>query len=78
MLPWIRILTPLLLVATATATASAGAGKILHYNAAGETSAPARYRDWIFLSSGLNMNYSPGGPSAGDDTFDNVFVDPAS
>ena len=74
MLPKLRILAPLLLVATA----SAGAGDVLHYNSAGETTVPVDYRDWIFLSSGLNMNYAAGGPAEGGDAFDNVFVDPAS
>ena len=33
---------------------------------------PEDYRDWVFLSSGMNMNYSP---QAGDhDMFTNVFV----
>lgn len=67
------VLSPLLLVA-----ATAGAGDVPLYNAAGEVTVPPDYRDWIFLSSGLNMNYSLGGPAAGSDEFDNVFVDPKS
>lgn len=72
MLRALSALPPLLLVA------AAGAGDVPRYNAAGEITVPANYRDWIFLSSGLNMNYSAGGPAAGGDEFDNVFVDPAS
>ncbi len=72
MLRLLSALPPLLLVAAVSA------GNVPHYNAAGEVTLPADYRDWIFLSSGLNMNYSLGGPAAGSDEFDNVFVDPAS
>jgi len=49
------------------------------YNAAGELLLPANYREWIFLSSGLGMNYGPMA-MAGDENppFDNVFVAPAA
>jgi len=33
---------------------------------------PENYREWIYLSSGLGMNYSP--VSMGEDMFTNVFV----
>lgn len=71
----VRVLSvlPLLLLG-----AAAGAGEVPPHNAASEISVPADYRDWIFLSSGLNMNYSLGGPTASGDEFDNVFVDPTS
>lgn len=35
---------------------------------------PENYREWIFLSSGLGMNYSP--TAEGPDMFTNVFVAP--
>jgi len=40
---------------------------------------PANYREWVFLSSGLGMNYGPLAARA-DETprFDNVFVSPAA
>jgi hypothetical protein len=39
---------------------------------------PADYREWIFLSSGLGMNYGPLAASRPGDApqFDNVFVNP--
>jgi hypothetical protein len=37
---------------------------------------PADYREWVFLSSGIGMDYDPG-PSAGQ-RFGNVFVNPTS
>jgi Cytochrome P460 len=44
--------------------------------------APKQYREWIFLSSGIDMSYSPKAASAasmdmgGQSIFDNVFVNP--
>lgn len=43
----------------------------------GDLIAPTDYRDWIFLSSGLDMNYRDA-TAAREHAFDNVFVDPAS
>ena len=45
------LLSPLLLIA---ATSTQGGPR---YNKAGELIAPTDYREWVFLSSGLNMNY---------------------
>lgn len=70
MLRTLGTLMPLLLVA------AAGPGDTPRFNAAGEIAFPADYREWVFLSSGLDMNYSSGGEAAGE--FDNVFVDPVS
>jgi hypothetical protein len=40
---------------------------------------PADYREWIFLSSGLGMNYGPNAPAAGQpQSFTNVYVNPSS
>ena len=42
---------------------------------------PAEYREWVFLSSGLGMNYnapSPGAPPPTRQFFTNVFVNPSS
>lgn len=47
------------------------------YTADGKLLPPLQYREWIFLTSGLDMSYRPG---AGGDMhmFDNVFVEPAA
>jgi hypothetical protein len=37
---------------------------------------PAQYREWIFLTCGLDMNYSATAPMPGQSMFDNVFVNP--
>ena len=45
----------------------------------GQLRFPARYREWVFLSSGLGMTYGPNAPAAGEPLrFDNVFVNPSS
>jgi len=44
------------------------------YAANGDMLAPANYREWIYLSSGIGMSYSP--QPAGMTMFDNVFVNP--
>jgi hypothetical protein len=44
------------------------------YGPHGELIFPATYREWIFLSSGIDMSYRQGG-MPGHSMFDNVFVD---
>jgi Cytochrome P460 len=68
-----------------TVAALAGADQSTHddgprFDAKGELLLPANYREWIFLSSGLGMNYGPLAAKAGDENprFDNVFVSPAA
>ncbi len=40
---------------------------------------PTDYREWIFLSAGLGMNYGPNAPAAGQpQSFTNVYVNPTS
>ena len=48
------------------------------YTASGDLVPPVGYRDWVFLSSGLDMSYTEKASAAGHSMFDNVFVDPAS
>jgi hypothetical protein len=72
-----------LLALAAAAIAAAGAASAiaqtagpLAYDSKGMLVAPADYRDWIFLSSGLDMTYGPAMPPPGVHRFDNVFVNP--
>ncbi len=44
------------------------------YAANGDMLPPTNYREWIYLSSGIDMSYSPN--PAGMTMFDNVFVNP--
>jgi|SRR5271165_569814 len=39
---------------------------------------PAEYREWIYLTSGIDMSYSPMSGMADHSMFDNVFVNPES
>ncbi len=49
------------------------------FDAAGRLDYPTNYRDWVFLSSGLDMSYSahPAMPG-GTHMFNNVFVQPGA
>ena len=44
------------------------------YDASGRLIAPADYREWVFLSSGVDMSYSARPAMADAHMFDNVFV----
>jgi hypothetical protein len=47
----------------------------------GSLMAPADYRMWVYLTSGLDMSYAaqtPGAPPPSHSVFDNVFVNPTS
>src|SRR5436853_3971925 len=47
------------------------------YTADGKLLRPADYREWVFLSSGLGMNYGPSAAGASaPPAFTNVFVQP--
>jgi Cytochrome P460 len=46
------------------------------YTADGKLKLPEDYREWVFLSSGLDMSYSE--KAQDHSMFDNVFVDPVS
>ena len=48
------------------------------YTADGAMKLPEHYREWVFLTAGLDMNYNTAAPVAGRSTFDNVFVNPSS
>ena len=48
-----------------------------NYTASGELKMPEKYREWIFLTSGVDMSYRPDAV-AGHSMFDNVFVNPSS
>ena len=42
----------------------------------GDMLPPTNYREWIYLTSGLDMSYSPDAMQMDHSTFDNVFVNP--
>jgi hypothetical protein len=49
-----------------------------NYTPDGQLKMPEKYREWIFLTSGVDMSYAPNAAMAGHSMFDNVFVNPAS
>ena len=57
-----------------TATVSTESGPV--YESDGRLKLPDHYREWIFLSSGIDMSY--GAAMAGHSMFDNVFVEPTA
>jgi hypothetical protein len=48
------------------------------YTADGQMKFPADYREWVFLSSGVDMSYSPAATASAQPVFDNVFVNPSA
>jgi hypothetical protein len=44
------------------------------YDTDGRLIPPAEYRDWVFLSSGVDMSYSESPSTADAHLFDNVFA----
>jgi hypothetical protein len=48
------------------------------YTADGAMKLPADYREWVYLTSGLDMSYSSDAAMAGQSIFDNVFVNPSA
>jgi len=63
------------LLAALFAAASAAAPR---YAEDGGLIPPTDYREWIFLSSGVDMSYSDAPATAGHSVFDNVFVEPSA
>jgi hypothetical protein len=68
-----RAVLPALLMLLAVPAAAAPA-----YMASGDLIPPADYRDWVFLTSSLDMNYQEGQGAPKTHMLDNIFVDPAS
>jgi hypothetical protein len=57
-------------------TPAAAAGPV--YTAQGELVPPKDYREWVYLSTGMNMSYLKVQSGAARDVFSNVFVNPQS
>jgi hypothetical protein len=68
------LLLPIALLLTA-ASPPPGAAR---FTSDGRLIPPVDYREWIFVTAGLDMNYAEGPPMDGASMFDNVFVDPAA
>jgi hypothetical protein len=48
------------------------------YTEDGQLKFPANYREWVFLTSGIDMSYNPQATAASHSMFDNVFVNPSA
>jgi len=70
----LKLSAPLMLMLTAATNDTSGP----RYTAEGALVPPMEYREWVFLSSGLDMSYNEDPAMKGHSMFDNVFVDPAS
>jgi len=46
------------------------------YTADNQLKMPENYREWVYLTSGFDMSYSPNAMNMGHHMFDNVFVNP--
>ena len=78
---WMLIALVLLAVALAAVTPQAssnneGSSNAPAYTADGNLKFPAQYREWIYLTSGVDMSYSPNNMGMDHSMFDNVFVNP--
>jgi hypothetical protein len=54
------------------------ASETLTYTTDGRLEFPKDYREWIYLSSGVDMSYTPQAEANGHPVFDNVFANPAA
>jgi hypothetical protein len=61
-----------------TNTANPAATDAPAYTADGQLKMPEHYREWTFLTAGVDMSYTPNPAMAGQSMFDNVFVNPSS
>ena len=71
----LTVLVVLLVAAVFPAGADDAATKDPRYTKDGQLIRPTNYREWIYLSSGLGMNYGAS-PRNENPNFDNVFVQP--
>jgi len=73
----LRLLIPALIVISAMAqNTSNNTSSSPTYTADGQLVFPANYREWIYLSSGIDMSYFQNAKAMGHSMFDTVFVNP--
>jgi cytochrome c553 len=69
----------LLLIATSAILLAQTPNEALQFGADGQPTLPNDYRQWIYLSTGMDMSYGPAAQANPESSkFDNVFVNPAS
>ena len=70
----LKAAAPLLILLLGAEAAPAGP----QYTPSGDLVPPSDYREWVYLSSGLDMSYSDIAMPMGHSMFDNVFVEPSA
>ncbi|HVO46296.1 MAG TPA: cytochrome P460 family protein [Steroidobacteraceae bacterium] len=65
-------------ISTAAGPHPTAAVLALAYTPDGRLKFPQAYREWVYLSSGLDMSYRKGAGADGQSVFDNVFASPAA
>src|ERR1700757_2035815 len=68
----------MVLLASAAALHQSGAphANPPEYTSDGQMKFPEHYREWVYLTSGIDMSYNPKAQAADHSMFDNVFVSP--
>ena len=78
--PWARagrlLAVPITLLLSVLLSAASDGSVGPRYTADGKLIPPADYREWVYMSTGLNMSYTDEPETATHSLFDNVFVDP--
>jgi len=72
----LALLATIVLAHRPTSTVKASPRSTPAYAANGDMLPPANYREWIYLTSGIDMSYSEEAMKVDHSTFDNVFVNP--
>jgi hypothetical protein len=57
-------------------TTKTESGSKLEYTADAQLKFPTHYREWVYLTSGFDMSYTPSSKMPDHHLFDNVFVNP--
>jgi Cytochrome P460 len=66
----------ILIIVSATAFRYTAPAAGPEYTADNQLKLPENYREWVYLTSGFDMSYSPDAMGMGHHMFDNVFVNP--
>jgi Cytochrome P460 len=70
------LLATALLPRTAFIQNEAASGTSPEYTRDAQLKLPENYREWVYLTTGFDMSYSPSASMQGHHMFDNVFVNP--
>ena len=75
----LRVVSVVLLLCLAAYNQSpSGVSSTPEYNEKGQLKLPEQYREWVYLSTGMDMSYTAGSGNMDHHMFDNVFVNPSS